>query len=88
MVSRMLIISISIPRWQHTIIQKMKTEDLIVSISEYIRKAVDNQLSKDYQLIKNVVEDGEIIKMIEVCEPEVLETPCTININGRVWQKQ
>ena len=88
MVSRMLIISISIPRWQHTIIQKMKTEDLIVSISEYIRKALDNQLSKDYLLIKNVVEDGEIIKMIEVCEPEVLETPCTISINGRVWQKQ
>ena len=88
MVSRMLIRTISIPRWQNTIIQKMKEEDLIVSISEYLRKALDNQLSKDYFLIKNVVEDGEIIKMIEVCEPEVLETPCTISINGRVWQKQ
>ena len=88
MVSHMLIRTISIPRWQNTIIQKMKEEDLIVSISEYLRKSLDNQLSKDYFLIKNVVEDGEIIKMIEVCEPEVLETPCTISINGRVWQKQ
>ena len=79
--------TIALPTHIDTILRTMKDKYVIVSVSEFIRKAVENQLKDDLSLIKNTVEDGKIITMIQEVVPEVLEAPTTITINGRVWHK-
>ena len=88
MTLRMKVRSVAVP-WQiHIILEKMKCEGLISSVSEYFRKALEQQLIHDIILIREVIQDNNLIELIQEVVPEVLETPTTITINGRVWQKQ
>ena len=80
--------TIALPTHIDMLLRAMKDKYVIVSVSEFIRKAVENQLKDDLPLIKDTVEDGKILAMIQEVVPEVLETPTMITINGRVWQKQ